>query len=135
MGDRANIHIREDHADHGVYLYTHWNGTELPATLQKALARKQRWNNPAYLARIIFDTMTDGEHGSETGHGIATRPCDGQDRILQVDTDLQIVTRGHIREPGSALVEGAVWVASGTWWTFDAFLTLTPAELDRVWGD
>ncbi|MFA7209654.1 MAG: hypothetical protein WC120_05270 [Parcubacteria group bacterium] len=35
--------------------------------------------------------MTEGETGSETGHGISIEPCDGQDRVLEVDADKRLV--------------------------------------------
>lgn len=44
MGDKANVLVRQDNDDPGVYLYTHGAGTELPATLQKALAKCLLWN-------------------------------------------------------------------------------------------
>jgi hypothetical protein len=53
-----------------VYLYTHWGSAELPSLVARALARRQRWTDPEYLARIIFDTMTEGYHGEEMGFGI-----------------------------------------------------------------
>jgi len=54
MGDRANVYIREDN-DHGVYLYTHWGGYELPEVVRRALARgESRWSDAPYLARIVF---------------------------------------------------------------------------------
>ena len=92
MGDRANVHVFEGKGDNGVYLYTHWNGTELPVTLQTALRRKQRWTDVAYLARIIFGEMVKGEEAGVTGFGIGTSMCDGQARILHVDTESQTVT-------------------------------------------
>ena len=92
MGDRANVLVKQDADDPGVYLYTHWSGTELPTTLQAALAKRWRWNDAAYLARIIFDQMTEGWHGQETGFGISTIAPDGQGRVLVVNCDKQTVS-------------------------------------------
>jgi hypothetical protein len=39
MGDRANVYVKNTDTQ-GVFLYSHWGGTELPATVQKALKRK-----------------------------------------------------------------------------------------------
>ncbi len=63
MGDRANVLIKEDSKDGGVFLYTHCSGSDLPKILQKAIAKKWRWGDSPYLARIIFDQMTELEHG------------------------------------------------------------------------
>lgn len=89
MGDRANVAIY-DWSDDAVVLYTHWGGTELPLKVQKALAREQRWDDGAYLARIVFDAMTEGEYGSETGHGIlANALSDNSWPVLVLDTKTQ----------------------------------------------
>ena len=61
MGDRGTVEI------HGVYLYTHWGASDLIDVVREALAKKWRWDDESYLARIIFDTMLDGSHGTETG--------------------------------------------------------------------
>ena len=67
MGDRGQIKIR----DTGVYLYTHWGGSELMADLKRALKRaSDRWSDPEYLTRVIFDEMKDDDVTSTTGFGI-----------------------------------------------------------------
>jgi hypothetical protein len=90
MGDRGNIYIKD--ADSGIYLYTHWAGTELPVTVRNALARQQRWDDGPYLARILFDTLTEGETGSESGYGISSVIGDNGHLIVVVDVDAQTVT-------------------------------------------
>jgi hypothetical protein len=72
MGDRCAVHVKEDDKDTGVYLYTHWRGGDLPEIVRKALGRRLRWDDAAYLARIIFDEMTKGQQGEETGFGISS---------------------------------------------------------------
>jgi hypothetical protein len=89
MGDRANIVIVEQ--GERVYLYSHWGGYSAPETLRAALARKQRWDDPAYLTRIIFCTMVSGHEKDETGYGISTRIQDNEYPLLIVDTDKQSV--------------------------------------------
>jgi hypothetical protein len=90
MGDRANVKVVD--VPSTVYLYTHWAGTELPATLERALARKARWDDGQYLARIIFQEMLSGDE-SELGYGISSTVGDGDDRILVVDVGRQVVYR------------------------------------------
>lgn len=108
MGDRANVYVvDEQDPAKGVYLYTHWSGTELPETVRQALLRKLRWNDCQYLTRIIFDQMTEGNHGAETGFGISASVGDGDERIVRVNALTQTVDLGHkawpfdeyIREP------------------------------------
>lgn len=107
MGDRANIVLdmpcgyadeaaeaatKKQSANKPIYLYTHWSGSELPEILQRALGRRQRWNDDAYLARIIFSELTRGHERDETGFGISLRPCDNSYPYLRVDSDKQTVT-------------------------------------------
>lgn len=82
MGDRANIVIRDTWPDdlgnkEAVFLYTHWGGTELPDTLRRALSSGGRWDDPQYLARIVFQAML-GDDVGETGYGISTRLGDNE---------------------------------------------------------
>lgn len=88
MGDRGNVKIKPT----GVYLYSHWNGYGLPEIVGKALGRRERWNDPSYLARIIFDEMTNGEHGGATGFGIDTEEGDSNNPLVIVDCDEQEVS-------------------------------------------
>ena len=83
MGDRGNIKVGK------VYLYTHWRGSFIKQILQKALRRKARWNDEAYLTRIIFEEMIGIDTGSETGFGISTKIQDNEHPILEVDCENQ----------------------------------------------
>ncbi len=96
MGDRANVYIKEDQ-EHGVYLYTHWGGSELPEMTRTALNRHQRWDDSAYLARIIFCEMIKGREAEETGFGISTRMPDNEHPIIVVDVPAQTV--GYAPKP------------------------------------
>jgi len=90
MGDRANVRV--DGAG-SVYLYTHWSGSELPETLQRALmAGRSRWDDSPYLARIIFCEMVSGQERETTGFGISGNVGDGDNRVLIVDCKAGTVT-------------------------------------------
>ena len=85
MGDRANVVVLGT-GPSPVYLYTHWGGSELPATLQAALKRGEgRWTDPSYLARIIFCEMVAGREQSELGYGISTAITDNSYPLLVVN--------------------------------------------------
>jgi hypothetical protein len=93
MGDRANVAIVFDKGQK-VYFYTHNYGNELPALVHKAIARRQRWDDPAYLARIIFCEMLqdDDIRQQETGFGISLSPAnDRQYPVIMVDTINQTI--------------------------------------------
>lgn len=119
MGDRANVFVKT--GKDGVYLYTHWNGTELPATLQAALngpTGRSRWSDEAYLARIIFCSMVKGQEDEATGFGIATYTPDGDDRVLEVDCGSQTITERSRHQR----------------WSFVEYCGLTEQELEQVWS-
>ena len=90
MGDRANIKVKS--SDGEIYFYTHWAGTELPQTLQSAIRRgKSRWKDESYLNRIIFSEMVRGDISGETGYGISIGLGGGDNRIITVEHDNQLI--------------------------------------------
>jgi hypothetical protein len=66
----------EDKANNSIWLYTHWNGDSLPEDLLRALSRRERWNDPSYLARIIFSKMIENDLKEATGYGISLSRVD-----------------------------------------------------------
>jgi hypothetical protein len=98
MGNRANIKLdfgkrndREGDYD-PIYLYTHWDGSTLPATLQVALAMgSNRWGDESYLARIIFSHMIADNVYDETGYGISPYETDNQNSVITVHLPDQTV--------------------------------------------
>jgi hypothetical protein len=87
MGDRGNILVIENEIKEvGVFLYSHWDGSELPQTLQTTLKRRSHWDDPQYLARIIFNEMTAEEDAAgDTGYGISATLWDNEHPILTVN--------------------------------------------------
>jgi hypothetical protein len=85
MGDRGQVQIKLGGKDKDVYLYTHWDATGLIETVKKALTKKWRWDDPEYLARIIFDEMVGKDQGEETGFGIGTAKHGDIWRLIIVD--------------------------------------------------
>lgn len=91
MGDRANVYVKDGGS--GVFLYTHWAGSELPETVQSALRRGvDRWNDGPYLTRIVFAEMVSGNENGTTGYGISAVCGDGDDRIIVLDSDTQRIS-------------------------------------------
>lgn len=89
MGSRANVYVRQEEDGSGVYLYTHNKGYELAQTVQAALARGVRWDDPPYLARIIFSEMIGNNAKGEIGFGISARIGDNSYQIVVVDTTVK----------------------------------------------
>lgn len=98
MGDRGNIIIEGGGTfPHPVYLYTHWSGSGIPQLLRAALKRgEDRWNDPAYLARVIFQGLI-GKDNDITGFGISTSYGDGGTDWF-VDMEKQTVRNGNSGE-------------------------------------
>jgi hypothetical protein len=92
MGDRANIYFvdRDSITDDtiGIYLYTHWNGSEWPEMLRAALKAdmaQRRWSDESYLLRILVDQVFKDVRDSETGGGIGTTRTRGEYPVIVVD--------------------------------------------------
>lgn len=104
MGDRGNIIIATgDMFPTPLYIYTHWRGSELPKILKGALKRgKDRWNDPAYLARVIAQDVFGGDKDI-TGFGLSTKYGDGGTDIT-VNIDKMTVSDGSKTVPFSEYI-------------------------------
>ena len=94
MGDRGNVQLSYDDGSE-IYIYAHWHGSVLAQRVRSALAKKWRWDDPQYLARIIYDEVVGDEFGEETGFGLSTEIGDGDVRIT-VLMDQQKVHLGGV---------------------------------------
>ena len=94
MGDRAQVLIHDGDADDGVFLYTHWSGSQLHTVVQTALQRHWRWNDACYLGRVVFQEMIGGDNAKaqETGFGIDNiEHGDLEHRVIVLNTSDQSV--------------------------------------------
>ena len=88
MGCRAQVKI----VDTNVYLYTHWNGNTLADVLRRAIIRGyERWDDPEYLARIIFCEMVQDDINGTMGYGIGTTLNDDNEWLIAVSCKHQTV--------------------------------------------
>jgi hypothetical protein len=102
MGMRRNIELKYEDGNK-IYLYTHWGAEELREDLKLALIRgKSRWDDPAYLARIIFAEMMHEDISGLAGLGIAPYETDPEFPTIAVDVQDQTVDG----LPFSAFIEG-----------------------------
>jgi hypothetical protein len=92
MGDRGNICVRD--GSEQVWFYTHWTGSGIVDVVRCALARHLRWEDGPYLARIIFDTLTEGTQGEGSGFGISGHMGDNEHEVVTVDVGTQTVRVG-----------------------------------------
>ena len=119
MGCRGTIEIWENGAapkdeERPVVLYTHWGAKEMEDDLRDVLSRKKRWNDPAYLSRMIFSRMIRNDIDGELNYGILTDNIGDAEAEIIVDCNRQEV-----------IVKG--WDGNDTY-TFDDFID--PDELN-----
>lgn len=109
MGDRGQVCIQFPNQTEKVYLYSHWGADNLVDIVQKALAKRWRWDDPGYLARIIFCEMVKGDENSETGFGIDTMKHFDIWRLITVDCQNQeIVVEDHGKVVQKQTFEGFI---------------------------
>lgn len=97
MGDRANVRLDYYWQQEGkkteasIFIYTHWEGHRLPLLVHEGLALKARWEDAAYLTRIIADSIIPApdlayNRTTTTGYGISTWICDNEHAIIVLNT-------------------------------------------------
>ena len=75
MGDRAVIGFKASKADPGIYLYSHWGGSNRHADAARALeAARPRWSDASYATRIAISTIVGESWNEETGYGLSVGP-------------------------------------------------------------
>ena len=76
-----------------VYLYTHNDASCLVNDVHSALSLRVRWNDPDYLAKIVFCRMVplEGWH-NDFGYGIGTQLYADVNLLITLDTVKQIIT-------------------------------------------
>jgi hypothetical protein len=112
MGDRGNVVIYQDKAmPCPIVFYSHWGGTWLENDVREAIkSAPGRWTDPSYLARIIFEKITEfdcsefpvkgfGTIDSMLGFGISTWIGDNEHDLVVVDVPAQRIRR--IAEPSN----------------------------------
>ena len=93
MGMRQNIELSYANESCKIYIYSHWEGDELltDSGLAKALAdalyRRVRWDDEAYLARIIISEVIADAMGKETGYGISPYEIGSEFPTIKVNLD------------------------------------------------
>jgi hypothetical protein len=97
MGARAQVKIE----DTGVFLYTHWGSRDIVEDVRTVIRRGKRLSDPEYLARIVFDQMTLGRQGQDTGAGIGASQHGDIDVLVTIDTTKRTVRVDDIWEKTS----------------------------------
>lgn len=95
MGDRSNIVVVQPDNSR-IWLYGHWMGEDNYRVVGEVLSQRLRWNDAPYLARMLFDKMTEGNVDQETGFGISTYMCDNEYFIVVLRPDQTVVLEQYI---------------------------------------
>lgn len=90
MGARAQVKIKTS-PKKSVYLYTHWGAESLEQDVARALAKRWRWSDSGYLARIIFEEMVGDKKGTETGFGIDTEQHGDIEKLIKINTEKETI--------------------------------------------
>ena len=90
MGDRSNIVVVQPDNSR-IFLYGHWMGDDNYRVAGQVLSRQERWNDHAYIARMLFSLMTSHDPNSDTGFGISNHMCDNEYPIVVIDPQKQTV--------------------------------------------
>lgn len=119
MGARGNIAVvqhptESNKSEECIYLYTHWGGEYVPFFVQQTLAKRTRWDDEAYLCRMLFCAMVAEDVHGEHGFGITSYVTDYEFPLLVVDCARSLVTLRDLDAPA----------ASERSWTFEEFVTL-----------
>lgn len=118
MGDRGNIVIRTNGTN--LFLYTHWRGCCIGSIAHAALSKRERWSDPGYLARIVFQEMI-GNDTSTLGFAIsADGPPDNEHDFLVLECD-----SGHVLR---CKAKNRKIGAEAERWTFLDFIAAKPIE-------
>jgi len=128
MGDRANVYIKDDvNSQQGIYLYTHYDGHDLPTIVKNALARgKSWWYDVAYLTRIIFCEMTYNDNSGLTGYGISVSMQDNQHPIIVIDTIKQSIS--FVSEQSWCALQIPYKIMN-----FQEYIDLSSEEVQQLW--
>lgn len=92
MGDRANIKVYQDDGESAIFLYTHWRGDEIYDVVMTTLLRHDRWEDTAYLTRMLFCELVGDDNAGSNGFGISTSMCDNEHTIIGVNPERQEIT-------------------------------------------
>lgn len=125
MGDRVNIAVQDQ--GQRVYFYGHWRGYIAPAKVQAALAKRSRWDDPSYLARIVFCEFIKGVEDEESGFGISTRIEDNEHPIIVVNCNTQRVE--FEADPERDWIKGHLIDKS---FSFEDFISIKDASWDEL---
>lgn len=92
MSTRSQVYFPET----GIYLYQHYDGYGLFDIVEKAIAKKWRWDDVEYLTRIIFCEMVKENIGGETGYGIGKSQHGDIEYLVTVDVKNKTITEHKV---------------------------------------
>ncbi|HET6405244.1 MAG TPA: hypothetical protein VFH78_11390 [Candidatus Thermoplasmatota archaeon] len=123
MGARSNIVVRFSNGAR-IYLYTHWNGRDVPRVVHEALrlttGEGGRWKDEGVVCRALATRLWRGEEDELLGFSLSPYGTFPDFDEYHVDLAQQVVRRV------SALTEDVVGE-----WSFDDFAARDPRLVAR----
>jgi hypothetical protein len=110
MGDCGNVVFPSEAGN--LFLYTHMRGTDLPLIVKRALALQARWDDPPYLARIVFEHMIEVREAGAyrwLGFGISLEISDNNWPLLVLDCASRKVRFCSVGQYGANAVGPERW--------------------------
>ena len=98
MGDRGNIKFTFDteEGSRSIFLYTHWQGSDLPGVLKEILkTSRDRWDDPSYACRIMVQAgleIMGARTDSPTGFGLSPSIDDNEYPIFELDMNRRSIS-------------------------------------------
>ena len=92
----ADTHDETDERK-SIFIYSHWGGGEtykesnLADSVKRALAKKLRWDDESYLARMIFSEVIKDDIEGETSYGLAPESMDEEFPRIVIDLQKKTV--------------------------------------------
>jgi hypothetical protein len=133
MSDTGNVFVVNHQgilgSKEGVVLYTHSEGQELALVVKKVLSKRVRWDDAAYLGRIIFCQMIKGKEEEDFGFGITNEVFDAKRPIILIDVENQEISFCYPNTFDECLVEESVFVK----WKFEEYTKTVDLSIQSKW--
>lgn len=133
MFDTGNVFVINNEGilggKEGVVLYTHSEGQELALVVKKALSKKVRWDDAAYLGRIIFCQMVKGKEEEDFGFGLSNEVFESRRPIIVIDAEKQEISFCYPNTFDQCLIEEAIFVK----WTFEEYIKTIDLNIQNKW--
>ena len=138
MSDPGNLGFLTLGSTSSIWLYTHWEGANLPTLARLAITAAQpRWGDPAYATRIALAAVA-ADYTAPDGWGVDTEPGENEHRALLIDWEDRTITLlpDDLTDSWGELSVNAriMGLAFAPVATFAEYLALAPDPVTEAWS-